>query len=169
MLYSYKLCLSEANLPLKYTSLLKNPNRRKRLPKQHIDRKLIFRLRMFLLILIVMFGIVVYDMVTEVIGWLLVLGGISVGVVIGYAVGYLSEVRWHEETSKVIARMDRLGGATLVLYLLFSLSRRWIFGHWIHGSALTAFSFSIVLGAMSGRFLITRKKIVRILKEEGLL
>lgn len=142
---------------------------RKRLPKQHIDKKLIFRLRMFLLILLVMCGIVIYDVVTEVIGWLLVLTGISVGAVLGYTVGYLSEVRWHEETSKVIGRMDKIGGVALALYMLFSISRRWIFGHWIHGPALTAFSFSIVLGVMLGRFLSTRIKIARILKNEGLL
>lgn len=147
---------------------MKDTNK-KRLPKQHIDKKLIFRLRMFLLILTAMCGIVIYDVVTEAIGWLLVLTGIAVGVVLGYAVGYLSEVRWHEETSKVIGRMDKIGGVALVLYMLFSISRRWIFGHWIHGPALTAFSFSIVLGVMLGRFLSTRIKIVRILKDEGLL
>lgn len=147
---------------------MKDTNR-KRLPKQHIDKKLIFRLRMFLLILTAMCGIVIYDVVTEAIGWLLVLTGIAVDVVLGYAVGYLSEVRWHEETSKVIGRMDKIGGVALALYMLFSISRRWIFGHWIHGPALTAFSFSIVLGVMLGRFLSTRIKIVRILKDEGLL
>jgi len=123
---------------------------------------------MFLLIMTIMCGIVVYDVVTAVIGWL-ALAGIAVGVALGYVVGYLSELRWHEETSKVIGRMDKVGGVALALYMLFSFSRRWIFGHWIHGPALTAFSFSIVMGVMLGRFLSTRTKIIRILKNEGLL
>ncbi|MBF9254554.1 hypothetical protein I2I11_14715 [Pontibacter sp. 172403-2] len=141
---------------------------KRRLPKQHLHKKVIFRLRMLLVILLVMCGIVVYDIVTGVLGWMLALAGIAAGVVLGYVVGYLSDVRWHEETSKVIARMDKVGGITLGLYMVFSFSRRWIFGHWIHGPALTAFSFSIVLGTMLGRFLSTRSKVVRILKEEGL-
>jgi len=146
---------------LKYTN-------RRQLTKQHLDKKLVFRLRMFLLIMTIMCGIVVYDVVTAVIGWL-ALAGIAVGVALGYVVGYLSELRWHEETSKVIGRMDKVGGVALALYMLFSFSRRWIFGHWIHGPALTAFSFSIVMGVMLGRFLSTRTKIIRILKNEGLL
>ncbi|QCR22543.1 hypothetical protein [Pontibacter sp. SGAir0037] len=97
---------------------------KQRLPKQHIDKKLIFRLRMFLCILIVMCGIVLYDVATEVIGWLLAFGGVAVGVVTSYVVGHLSDVRWHEETSKVMARIDRLGGVVLVLYIAFSISRR---------------------------------------------
>ena len=146
---------------MKYTN-------RRQLTKQHLDKKLVFRLRMFLLIMTIMCGIVVYDVVTAVIGWL-ALAGIAVGVALGYVVGYLSELRWHEETSKVIGRMDKVGGVALALYMLFSFSRRWIFGHWIHGPALTAFSFSIVMGVMLGRFLSTRTKIIRILKNEGLL
>lgn len=122
---------------------------------------------MFFVIIAIMCSIVTYDILTDVIGVMLALAGVLIGVVVGYIVGHLTNVKWHEETSKVISRIDKVGGTVLAVYILFSLSRKWIFGHWIHGSALTAFSFSIILGVMTGRLLSIRNKIIHVLKVKG--
>lgn len=135
--------------------------------KEFVDRKLIFRMRMFAVIFTIMIGIILYDMITGVIGILLALGGIAVGLVIGYARGHLSNIKWHAERNKVITQIDTIGVVTLLVYLSFSFSKKWIFGHWIHGPALTAFSFSTVSGIMAGRFFGMRFQIKDILKERG--
>lgn len=142
---------------------------RKRIAKQHVHRKLIYRLRMFLVIFVIMTSIIIYDIFSQIIGLPLAFSGISLGIVTGYLAGRISNIVWHEETSKVIARMDRMGFVFLALYLSFSVSRRWIFGHWIHGATLTAFSFSMAAGIMAGRLWSTRSQIRNILKDQGLI
>ncbi len=65
--------------------------------------------------------------------------------------------------------MDKIGIATLVAYILFVISRHWIFSHWFKDYALTAFSLSVGAGGMLGRLWNTRKKLRSILKREGYL
>jgi len=122
---------------------------------------------MFAIILTVMTGIIVNDIVQNIISVPLAICGIALGLVVGFTVGYLSNINWHPETEKVVASMDRTGIIILVLYLSFSFSRKWIFGHWIHGPALTAFCFCIASGVMFGRLFSTRHQIKDILKEKG--
>ena len=42
------------------------------------------------------------------------------------------------------------------------------FGHWIHGSVLTAFTYSILAGVMIGRIVGMRLKIKNILSEQSI-
>lgn len=142
---------------------------RKKIAREHVHRKLIYRLRMFVVIFVVMMTIIIYDIISQIIGYSLVFSGISLGIITGYLAGRISNIVWHEETSKVVARMDRMGFVFLALYLSFSISRRWIFGHWIHGATLTAFSFSMAAGIMAGRLWSTRSQIRNILKDQGLI
>lgn len=150
------------------TIKMRGSNRRK-IAREHVHRKLVFRLRMFLVIFMVMISIIGYDIFSKIIGYPLAITGIGLGFVTGYLAGRISRIVWHEETSKVIARMDKMGFVFLALYLAFSLSRRWIFGHWIHGAALTAFCFSVAAGIMAGRLMSTRTQIRNILKDQGLI
>lgn len=142
---------------------------RKKIARQHVHRKLIYRLRMFVVIFVVMMGIIIYDIISQIIGFPLAVSGISLGIITGYLAGRISNIVWHEETSKVVARMDTMGFVFLALYLSFSISRRWIFGHWIHGATLTAFSFSMAAGIMAGRLWSTRSQIRNVLKDQGLI
>jgi hypothetical protein len=114
-----------------------------------------------------MIGIIINDVVQNIISVPLVIIGIALGLIVGFTRGYLSNINWHPETEKVVASMDRTGIIILVLYLCFSFSRKWVFGHWIHGPALTAFCFSIASGVMFGRLFSTRHQIKDILREQG--
>ena len=114
-----------------------------------------------------MIAITIKDIAQDIIPVPLAILGIALGLIIGFTAGYLSNINWHPETEKVVASMDRTGIIILVLYLSFSFSRRWIFGHWIHGPALTAFCFSIASGVMFGRLFSTRHQIKDILREKG--
>jgi hypothetical protein len=114
-----------------------------------------------------MICIIVYDITRDIIGIPLAISGVSIGLIVGFIVGNLTNITWHPEREKVIARIDRVGIIVLIIYLSFSFSKKWIFGHWIHGEELTAFCFSTVSGIMAGRFFSTRFQIKDILKERG--
>ncbi|MEO8795036.1 MAG: hypothetical protein ABI390_06180 [Daejeonella sp.] len=116
-----------------------------------------------------MSGIITYDILNSVISAPLAFAGILVGTTVGFARGRLTNIIWNDESGKVISRMDRLGILVLIIYLPFTIFKKWIFGYWIHGPVLTAFTFSFVAGALCGRIFSMRRKIRKLLKIQGIL
>ncbi|MBC7913889.1 MAG: hypothetical protein H7Y07_07180 [Pyrinomonadaceae bacterium] len=139
------------------------------LSKKHVNKKLIFKLRRLAIVFIFITSIIFYDLFKGYINPLLAFAGIVSGILIGTLIGKFSNIYWHEETSKVISKWDKATIGILILYLLFSFSKRWIFGHWIKGASLTAFSFSLACGIMAGRIISIRKQIREILRKQGIL
>jgi len=137
--------------------------------KKYVNKKLLSKLRRFAIMFLIITTIIIYDIIIGTITPLLALGGILSGYLIGSLLGRYSNIHWHEETGEVISRWNRISITFLIIYLAFALSKRWIFGHWIHGPTLTAFSFSLVSGIMTGRILSMRKQIRSILREKGYL
>jgi hypothetical protein len=134
--------------------------------KKHIDRKLIFRIRIFYVIGILLTGLMLYDVLENIIGIELSLGGFLMGLFLGFIATRMFIIHWHEERAKVVSRLDTIGIVIMLLYVAFSASRTWLFGHWIHGSVLTAFTYSILAGIMIGRIVGMRLKIKNILSEQ---
>lgn len=135
--------------------------------EHHIDSKLRFRMRMFGVILILLTGALVYEMYTSQIKFLWALCGLCFGALMGVVIGRMFAIRWHPEQKQVVGKLDLLGTIVLVLYILFSIVRQWIFTHWFKGAVLTAFTVSFVEGAMIGRILRMRRDIKNVLIEEG--
>ena len=131
--------------------------------KKHIDRKLIFRIRIFYVIGIILTGLMLYDVLEGIIGFELSIGGFLLGLFLGFLATRMFIIHWHEERAKVVSRLDTIGIIVMLIYMTFSLSRAWFFGHWIHGSVLTAFTYSILAGIMIGRIVGMRLKIKNIL------
>ena len=135
-----------------------------------VHKKLLFRLRRLALFFLVVTGILVYEVSHDYIALYLALGGYVLGFAIGYVVGKrMHNITWNEEASKVIGKMDRLGIIILVVYLIFAISRRWIFSHWLEGHALSAFVLSISCGAIISRLWFVRRKIREELEKAGRL
>lgn len=134
-----------------------------------VHRKLLFRLRRLALFFLVVAGILIYEISKNYIAGYLASLGFLIGIIIGLSVRRMHNISWHAETNKAVSKMDRLGIIILVIYLLFAITRRWIFSHWLHGYALSAFSLSTAAGGMLGRLYTTRQRIRQILKEEGVL
>jgi len=134
--------------------------------KKHIDRKLIFRIRIFYLIGIILTGLMLYDVLEGIIGIELSLGGFLLGLFIGFLATRMFIIHWHDERAKVVSRFDTIGIIIMLFYVAFSVSRSWLFGHWIHGAVLTAFTYSILAGIMIGRIAGMRLKIKDILSEQ---
>lgn len=136
----------------------------------YVHKKLLFRLRRLALFFLVVTGILIYEVSHDYIALYLALAGFVLGFALGYVVGKrMHNITWNEEASKVIGKMDRVGIIILVIYLLFAISRRWIFSHWLQGHALSAFVLSISCGAIISRLWFVRRKIREELRKAGRL
>jgi hypothetical protein len=128
-----------------------------------IDSRLKLRLWLFLLIAVGMIIAIGYEIYEGEIGPFLAVLGVAIGVAAGYVFGRLWSVRWHPEKAKVVSELDLIGGIALAVYFALDYERDWIFGHFIHGPALGAFTLALLAGALFGRFLGMRISIVRVL------
>jgi hypothetical protein len=135
-----------------------------------VHGKLLFRFRRLVILFVIVIAIVIVEVLHNYLAGYLATGGFILGIGIGLlASKRMHNISWDAETSQAITRMDRLGIVILVAYLIFVISRRWIFSHWLHGYGLTAFCLSVGAGGMLGRLYTTRKKIRQVLREEGIL
>ena len=115
-----------------------------------------------------MLGVIIYDLFQNTISFPLAVIAIGIGVLIGLVAGRMFKIHWHEEKNKVVSRLDELGIVILILYIGFAIFRGRIFGSWIHGSVLTAFTFAFFSGTMFGRFMTMGFKIRSILYGRGI-
>lgn len=135
-----------------------------------VHRKLLFRLRRLALFFLIVAGILIYDISIDYIAGYLAMGGFIIGFIIGYFVARrMHKITWNDEAEKVVGKMDRVGIVILIIYILFAVTRRWIFSHWLQGHALSAFVLSISCGAIISRLWFIRKKIRNTLKAAGRL
>jgi hypothetical protein len=147
----------------------KTRSARRELLKKHTDPKLRFRLYLFFTLALVMLGILAYEIIQTTLSLTLAFIGFAIGLFVGFAAGRMFDIKWHEETSRVVSRMDKLGAIVLIAYITFAILRSWIFGHWLQGTALMAFTFSILAGVMSGRLISMQQSIKKILLNQGIL
>lgn len=136
--------------------------------RRHLDKKLIFRLAIFIGIFFVMIVLISFNVFENKIGLLLASTGLVLGIGIGLASGRVFTIRWHQEDLKVVSRMDKIGFMFLVPYIVFSLFREKILMYWFHGVLLTAFTFSLIAGIMLGRIMYLFFHIKKTLAGEGI-
>lgn len=132
---------------------------------QHIDPKLIKRLRMFVLIALIMLGIVCYQIAMYAAPVLLVIWCVIVGVLIGLVAGRMHKISRDEEWAKIIAKMDRTGVIILVAYICLAIGRKYFLSQWVHGHALLATTLAVAVGNMIGRLITMRYGIRKILSQ----
>lgn len=136
--------------------------------RENVERRLRVRLRLYTLIFVAMLAVVIIEGVRGRVSPILIVAGTLGGVTIGLVVSRMYDLHWDEETNKVVSRLDWLGGVILVLYLAFSLSRDWLFGHWVQGPSLGVLTLSLTAGTMAGRVLGTVEGIRRTMRAWGL-
>lgn len=135
--------------------------------EEHIDKKLIRRIYLFIIIVLVMTMVLVYDVILSDVSIFLVILGLSIGFAIGTIVSRVFSVKWHTREKKVISRLDLIGGIVLMLYITLSIFRHWIFEHWFKGAKLSIFTVSFIEGVIIGRILGLYFSIRRILSKQG--
>ena len=135
------------------------------IPHQHMDRKLVFRLSIFLLIALIILGIVVYDVAIGYLAWWMAALSFLAGTAAGYVLGRILTVRWHETEQKAVMEMDVAGFVAIGIYIGLRFGENWLFGYFLSGTALSTLSLAFLAGALFGRFLGLRKSVVKVVRE----
>jgi hypothetical protein len=137
--------------------------------RDFVERKLLLRLKLFFGVFALLIAVIFYEVAHGHIGATTSVGSIMLGMMVGAIFVRRKRIYWEEETSRVIARMDRIGVVLLVLYIALAIIRRYLLDHWLHGNQLIGFSFSLAAGTMLGRLLSMRSQIRQILKEKNII
>ncbi len=135
--------------------------------RQNVDTKLIFRQRIFIVVIFILIIISVVNVFEGKISALLAVSGFLISAIIGLVLSRIFKILWHEEKGKVIYQLDKLSITLLVIYIIIEIGRKWFLEHWLTGAALSAFGLIVLMGLLSGRFLGTMIKIKRVLEDEN--
>src|SRR5918993_559367 len=119
--------------------------------KDFVERKLLIRLKLFFVVFALLVIVIFYEVLKQHLTASTSIGAILLGMLVGSVFVRRKKIYWEEDTSRVIARMDRIGIVLLVIYIAFVVIRHFVLDHWVHGKQLIGFSFSITAGAMLGR------------------
>ncbi len=133
---------------------------------KHVDKKLRNRLRLYVFISLILIGIVLFEVCTNVVSFPLALVGIVIGICFGFITSRMYHISWDHDAKQIVSRLDLFGIIILISYIIFSVFRKHIIEYFIHGPAVGGVSLSIATGVMIGRILGTRGKIITILKEQ---
>ena len=136
--------------------------------KKFVDKKLIFRLRLFIALFCIMIFIAIYDTARHDIAVWKAFSALLAGATLGYLIGRAYNVIWNEEAGKAMRKIDIINGIVIALYISFALSRKWIFHHWFTGKELSAFIICLSAGITLGRYLSLRRRIHKVLKQQQL-
>src|SRR3954471_21379371 len=134
-------------------------SRKNKHARQFVERKLVIRLRIFFSILVLLLGVIVYEINNDYISADKTLFAFSCGILMGVVFNRRKKIFWEEETSRVIARMDRIGIVLLIIYIAYVVFRHAWLAHLFYGHQLTAFSFTLTAGTITGRVLSMRTQI----------
>lgn len=137
--------------------------------KNFVERKLLIRLKLFFVVFALLVIVIFIEVSRGHFTSSTAMGAIMLGLLIGGIFVRRKRIYWEEETSRVIARMDRIGVILLVLYVSLIAFRHFLLDRWIPGTQLIGFGFSITAGAMLGRLLSMRSQIRQILKEKNII
>jgi hypothetical protein len=144
-------------------------SRKNKHARQFVERKLVIRLRIFFVVLILLVGVIIYEMSNDYIANSRATLAFFSGILIGVVFTRRKKIFWEEETSRVIARMDRIGIVLLIIYIAYVVFRHAWLAHLFYGHQLTAFSFTLTAGTMTGRVLSMRTQIRQVLKSQKIL
>ncbi|WP_281774110.1 hypothetical protein [Methanobacterium formicicum] len=139
-------------------------NREKSPVVPYLDKRLIFRLRIYTLVMIFMLLVISGEVFSGTFSVAWALGGILIGLGVGTLATRMYRLSWDEDTSHVISRIDWIGGIILICYLTFVFTRTYYLSYWVQGAPLMGIIFSITAGTMLGRVLGTRRGINKVLK-----
>jgi hypothetical protein len=134
----------------------------------HLDKKILFRLRIYSVISVILFCVIIFEILTGKLIFPLALAGLALGLVVGVIAARTYIHTWDDDIGKVVSRLDVAGGIIFAAYMVFAVFRGRIIGHFIQGNYVAGTSISVALGIMVGRVFGTGRKIISILKGQNL-
>lgn len=121
------------------------------------------------MMLLVMLGIVLYEIFIKILPLEFAMVGVIIGLFIGIFTARMRHVSWDHDAKQIVSRLDIVGVIILVLYLAFVIIRSKLIGIFVAAPMVGAVGFSITAGVMFGRVIGTRNAIMEILKERELI
>lgn len=128
--------------------------RRREALRQHVDRSLIVKARLYAVISAAAFLIsIVESAQSNLDAWLATGVALIVGLAIGRVASRSQRLSWDSFELKVVGIMDVLGGLLLVAYVAFVFLRDRIVGIWVPPDHVASVSMALLAGAMMGQLL----------------
>lgn len=143
--------------------------KKKKKLSQHIDKKILMRARIFAVVSLIFIIILARDLLIGSISLWILLVAVTAGIFVGIFASRMYHLSWSHDGKKVIGRLDRVGIAVLVLYIIFAIFRQRIVGIFIHGPILGTVTVAVMGGLFIGQILGIRNGIKGILKDEGII
>ena len=128
-----------------------------------VGKRLRTRLWLFGAIALALCALIIRDVVRGDATWWSAIIAFAIGGAVGIPLGMLRTVEWHETGEEIVSKMDIMGGVAIAAYIVFDISREWLLGHWFSGADLTTIAFSVLAGALLGRFVGMHASIQRAL------
>ncbi|HOI41282.1 MAG TPA: hypothetical protein PL168_11165 [Methanobacterium sp.] len=130
----------------------------------HVDLRLKKRLQTYLVFILIMVAVIIYEVFTGVfmVSW--AIGGILIGFGVGILASRMYHLSWDDETNLVIGHIDKIGAVILICYLIFIFTRTYFLQQWVQGAPLTALILSLTTGSLLGNMMSTGRGIRKILK-----
>ncbi|HVW67247.1 MAG TPA: hypothetical protein VHA78_06010 [Candidatus Peribacteraceae bacterium] len=140
--------------------------------KHHVSPQLQRRMRIFLIIAFCMLVIAVTHVAQDNLNPYVVLGSVIGGAVVGVVTTRIFHLSWDHDGQKVVGRIDKIGLAVLVLYVLFEIARSMLFEKLMPAEASSALSqasiagFIFIAAALISRVVALRGRMINILREQ---
>lgn len=144
------------------------PQKKKRI-SHHIDKRIVMRFRIFALLTVIFAGILAWDLMIGTISLPFLLVGVLAGTGIGIVVSRMYHLSWDHDGKKVVGRLDKIGIAVLILYILFAFFRKAIVGVFVHGPMLGTVTIAVMAGLFIGQIVGSRNGVRGILRDEGII
>lgn len=133
---------------------------------KHLNKRLRFMLRIYLIIAIILLGILAYNVIQGILRLDWGLAGLGLGILVGIFSSRMYHISWDRDARKIVNRLDLYGAFILILYITFEIFKGDFVGFLTHDVQVTSIGFAILAGDMLGRFIGTRGKILKVLKEQ---
>ncbi len=140
--------------------------KRRKVIKKDVEPRLIRRLKIFAIIITIILIIEIYKVLLGKTNISLAIFGFLIGITIGLITGKISKIIWDPETEKVVSRLDKIGIIFLIFYVCVAIGKRWLFGHWLHGTDLGTFTLTFIAGVFLGRLFTMIKRIKQVLRKK---
>lgn len=120
-----------------------------------LHKKIKIRLYMMAVMVLIGFGIIVYDIVVGRISFIMALIYILITAILGLLMSKTNKMDWDEETELLVAgKMDWTSGIILAIYMLVRLGSRVYLNNFYHNAVtVLAISMAIMAGFALGNFI----------------
>ena len=140
-----------------------SPSRRERRERtrRHLDGSLIFKVRIYLLVFVVVAVMAAVDAFRGSAGtWGFLALGLVAGTGVGVVASRMQRLDWNAFEHKVVGRFDTVGVVILVLYIAFAILRSRIVSAWVPAQYAAAAGLAVLAGAMFGQVIGIRRGVL---------